>query len=77
MKVRIIQSYTDSQLGRIVHKDEEFSVSEARAKRLVETGVAEEISEDIADYTAKIAELEAAVTERDTKIAELEKAAKK
>lgn len=58
MRVRITQGYTDSHLGRIVHRDEEFSVSEARAKRLIETGVAEAVSEDISDYTDKIAALE-------------------
>ena len=77
MKVLITQGYSDRLLGRNVKKGEELTVSEHRAQRLEQSGVAEILSEDIGDFTARIAELEAAVAERDTKIAELEAAAKK
>lgn len=70
-RVLIKKGYTDSMFNRIVKKDEEFFVSEQRAKTLVGVGIAEIISEDIADYRAKIAELETKNTALETENSEL------
>ena len=73
MRVLITKGYTDRLLNRNVRKDEELTVSEARAKLLASKGYAEIISEDITDYKNKIAELENTIIDKDAKIAELEK----
>lgn len=61
MRVEITQGYTDSQLNRIVYAGEELSVSESRAKRLIDGKVAKAVSEDMDDYKARIKELETAL----------------
>ena len=47
MKVKIIKDYNDLELKRLVTvaKDKELTVSEARGKVLIKSGVAEEIKE--------------------------------
>lgn len=39
MKVKCIQNYFDKELNKVVDVEHEFSVSEARAKVLVDAGV--------------------------------------
>lgn len=39
MKVKCIKNYYDKELNKVVDIDTEFSVSEARAKTLVDAGV--------------------------------------
>ena len=75
MKVTIKNGYTDRILRRNVRAGEELEVSEQRARELEEKGLAEivpDVAAALAALTEKAAELEAAVTDRDKRIAELE-----
>ena len=42
MKVRAVKSYVDTMLNRVVRVDEEFDVSAARGKKLLDKKVAVE-----------------------------------
>lgn len=44
-KIKVIKRYSDVVLKRIVEKDEELTVSEARAAHLVKEGMAEIVDE--------------------------------
>jgi hypothetical protein len=78
MRVLITKGYYDRIMSRNVHKGEELSpISELRANQLVKAGVGEIVPEEADVLKARIAELEATLTERDAKITELEAALKK
>lgn len=67
MRIVIIKGYTDSVLRRDVKKGEMLTVKDERGAFLIERGKAKNIT----------FELEAAIAEKDARIAELEAALKK